>query len=122
MVFRRRFEMDLEELKPELTMLRGATDELRTSIAFQRVLAIVLAVGNALNAATFRGNARGFQLDALLKLRDTKTADSATPTLLHYVVRQLRKADVAILDFLAEMPHCEGASRGTTSASQRCRH
>jgi hypothetical protein len=28
----------------------------------------VLAVGNALNGSTFRGGARGFQLDALLKV------------------------------------------------------
>lgn len=29
---------------------------------------VVLAVGNALNGSTFRGNARGFQLEALLKV------------------------------------------------------
>lgn len=29
---------------------------------------VVRAVGNTLNASTFRGNARGFQLDALLKV------------------------------------------------------
>ena len=28
----------------------------------------VLTVGNALNGSTFRGGARGFQLDALLKV------------------------------------------------------
>ena len=28
----------------------------------------VLTVGNTLNSATFRGGARGFQLDALLKV------------------------------------------------------
>lgn len=28
----------------------------------------VLTVGNALNGSSFRGNARGFQLDALLKV------------------------------------------------------
>lgn len=31
-------------------------------------LEAVLAVGNALNNSTFRGGARGFQLDALLKV------------------------------------------------------
>jgi len=29
---------------------------------------VVLAVGNALNGSTFRGNARGFQLEALVKV------------------------------------------------------
>ena len=60
--------MDLEELRPELSILRNATDELRASAKFKTVLQIVLAVGNTLNAATFRGNAQGFQLEALLKV------------------------------------------------------
>lgn len=60
--------MDLEELRPELSILRNATDELRASTKFKTVLQIVLAVGNTLNAATFRGNAQGFQLEALLKV------------------------------------------------------
>ena len=67
MIFRRRFEMDLEEIKPELTILRAANDELRSSQAFKKLLSLILVIGNNLNASTFRGNASGFQLEALLK-------------------------------------------------------
>lgn len=70
MITRRRFDMDLEELRPELAILRNATDELRASAKLREVLRIVLAVGNRLNAATFRGNAGGFQLDALNKVSE----------------------------------------------------
>lgn len=69
MLTRRRFDMELEELRPELAILRNATDELRASTKLREVLRIVLAVGNRLNAATLRGNAGGFQLEALLKVR-----------------------------------------------------
>jgi diaphanous 1 len=69
MVYRRKLEMDLEELRAELSILRAATDEMRQSERFKRVLEAVLAVGNALNASTYRGNARGFQLEALVKVR-----------------------------------------------------
>lgn len=87
MITRRRFEMDLEEIRPELSILRNAADEIRQSLKFKQVLKvwlpmfhapssvslkclgqIVRAIGNTLNASTFRGNARGFQLEALLKV------------------------------------------------------
>ena len=39
----------------------------------QFVLSLVLAFGNYMNGATTRGQADGFQLGALLKLKDIKT-------------------------------------------------
>lgn len=68
MMTRRRFDMELEELRPELAILRNAIDEVRASEKLRAVLRVVLAVGNRLNAATFRGDAGGFQLEALLKV------------------------------------------------------
>ena len=40
MIYRRRFEMDLEELKPELKIVRSATEELRGSKQFKRLLMV----------------------------------------------------------------------------------
>jgi hypothetical protein len=40
MTHRRRFEMDLEELRPELAVLRFAADELRTSVNFKKLLQV----------------------------------------------------------------------------------
>jgi len=34
---------------------------------------VVLVLGNTLNGSTFRGGARGFQLDSLLKVCNTMT-------------------------------------------------
>ena len=70
MVYRRKLELDVEEIRPELNLLRNACRELRSSQRFKEVLKVVLTVGNALNGSTFRGGARGFQLEALLKVLD----------------------------------------------------
>lgn len=69
MVYRRRLDMEMEELKPDLTILRSACNELRSSNRFRQLLQIVLMIGNALNGSTFRGDAAGFSLDSLLKVR-----------------------------------------------------
>lgn len=120
MIYRRKFEMDLEELRPEMNLLRGAHDELRSSVPFRRVLATVLALGNALNGGSFRGGASGFQLDALLKLRDTRTTagvgSGAPPTLLHYLVRTLERESADFVDFATEMVHLDAASRVSLNA------
>lgn len=84
MLFRRRLELDIEEIRPELNALRNASHELRSSSKFKQVLQVcplstftvlctyppqaVLSVGNALNGSTFRGGARGVKIDTLLKV------------------------------------------------------
>ncbi|KAG8810123.1 hypothetical protein FRC17_003080, partial [Serendipita sp. 399] len=73
----------------------------------------VLAVGNALNGGTFRGGARGFQLEALLKMKETKTAkaDPECPTLLHYLAKVLLRSDSSLVMFIEGLPHVEAAAR-----------
>jgi hypothetical protein len=92
----------------------------------------VLALGNILNGSSFRGGARGFQLEGLLKvinlslglfalsfedyqLKETKTAraeQSGCPTLLHYLARVLMRTDPSLCTFVDEIPHLEPAARG----------
>ena len=40
MITRRRFDLDLEELRPELAILRNATDEIYRSQKFKKVLQV----------------------------------------------------------------------------------
>jgi hypothetical protein len=68
MVFRRKFDMLLGEVMPDLGIIRSAAIEVRESERLKDVLGVVLTVGNALNGGTFRGNAAGFQLEALAKV------------------------------------------------------
>ena len=39
-MFRRRFELDVEEIRPDLKTLRDASQELRTSQLFKRTLQV----------------------------------------------------------------------------------
>ncbi|EMD40584.1 hypothetical protein CERSUDRAFT_102967 [Gelatoporia subvermispora B] len=129
MLYRRRLELEIEEIRPELNIVRSASVELRSSPKFKRVLQVIssailrlwslidlqaiLTIGNALNGTTFRGGARGFQLDALLKLRETKTAKGGVecPTLLHYLAKLLLRSDSSLVMYIEDMPHLEAAAR-----------
>ena len=51
-----------------------------------------MAVGNYLNGDTSKGDAKGFKLDALLKLVDVKGSNKQM-SLLHFVVAELLKVD-----------------------------
>lgn len=68
MMYRGKLDLEMAEIRPDLNMLRNASRELRQSTKFKKVLQVVLAVGNALNASTFRGGAKGFRLESLLKV------------------------------------------------------
>ncbi|KAG6910997.1 hypothetical protein DXG01_006051 [Tephrocybe rancida] len=113
MLYRRKLDLDIAEIRPELNILRNASRELRMSSKFKQILQAVLSVGNALNGSTFRGDARGFQLDALLKLKETKTAKGTPdcPTLLHYLARVLLRTDPSLVNFIEELPNLEPAAR-----------
>jgi formin 2 len=58
-----------------------------SSDSLQSVLSIILALGNYMNGGNrARGQADGFGLEILPKLRDVKSRDNSI-TLLHYIVR-----------------------------------
>ena len=62
--------------------------EIKNSAVIHKLLAMVLAVGNVLNAGSAKGQADGFGLEALTTKLDLK--DKQGKTLLLYVCRQLR--------------------------------
>jgi len=101
-------------------------------------------IGNTLNGGTFRGDARGFHLDTLIKarlfpngftitdpqLRDTRTGKGATcPTLLHYLAKVLLRTDPRLVLFHEDLPSLEAVARRTSLVpywmmlmdSKRCR-
>lgn len=116
MLTRRRFEMELEEIRPDIAILRNATDELKASQCFRHTLAAVLAAGNSLNGNTFRGNAAGFQLEALGKLKETRVTSTKAGgkqlTLLHHIASTLVRDEDKPFDFLSECPHLAAGARG----------
>lgn len=113
MIYRRKLDIEITEVRPELDSLWNASRELRSCTKFKRILQIVLAVGNALNGSTFRGGAKAFQLDGLLKMKETKTANAGPgcPTLMHYVARLLLHSDPTLVTFIDDLPNLENAAR-----------
>lgn len=113
MMFRLRFELDVNEIRPELKTVHDACGELRSSERFKATLQAILAVGNALNGSTFHGGARGFRLETLLKMKETKTTKSGPncPTLLHYMARVLIRTDPKLTLFIEELPSVQAAAR-----------
>ena len=51
------------------------------------VIQIILAIGNYLNGATFRGSAFGFKLDILSRLDDSRSSSNHSTSLLHYLAK-----------------------------------
>jgi len=113
MQYRRKLDLEIEELRPDLNTLRHASREIRSSAKFKQTLLLILSIGNTLNGSTFRGNAQGFTLDSLLKLKETRTprGGKECPTLLHYVAKVLLKKDPKLALFIDEMPNVEAAAR-----------
>jgi len=69
-----------------------ASEELKNSRLFLKLLEAVLRTGNRMNIGTNRGDARAFKLDTLLKLVDIKGTDGKT-TLLHFVVQEIIRSE-----------------------------
>jgi hypothetical protein len=88
-----------------------AVNEVKKSPKLKKVLEVVLAVGNYLNGGTQRGQAYGFKLEVLKKLRDTKSADNQT-TLLHYLVQLIDAKEPDAAMFPKEIKHVVAAARG----------
>lgn len=75
---------DIAELEKDRNLIYLAGSVLKDSQQVRDLLGTVLAIGNFLNATTFRGNAAGFKIDALDALKDVRAADGKT-TMLEYV-------------------------------------
>lgn len=68
-----------------LSAVYEASKQLMRSKRLQKLLEIVLALGNYMNRGQ-RGNARGFTIASLNNMVDTKSSINKQITLLHYLV------------------------------------
>lgn len=132
-IFMRELDLEMQELRADLGVLRQASLELRDSKRLRQLFSLVLACGNVLNDASFRGRAQGISLESLLKVgrllltpRKSALADfyplrlqlgdvrslksSTTPTLLHVLARLARRQAGDLLEWDDELPHVELAS------------
>lgn len=92
MLFRSNYDSEILHLKESIQTLELGCRELRNRGIFFRLLEAILKAGNRMNAGTNRGNAQGFNLNALRKLSHVKSTDRKT-TLLHFVVEQVARSE-----------------------------
>ncbi|OIV93494.1 hypothetical protein TanjilG_11076 [Lupinus angustifolius] len=92
MLYRANFEAEVNYLRKSFQTLEVASEELKNSRLFLKLLEAVLRTGNRMNVGTNRGDAKSFKLETLLKLVDIKGTDGKT-TLLHFVVQEIIRSE-----------------------------
>ncbi|ESO82282.1 hypothetical protein LOTGIDRAFT_237086 [Lottia gigantea] len=88
--FREKLQINLFEIEQQLRELHTACDEICNSLALKNLLGTLLTVGNYLNGGSEKGQADGYNLDILNKLKDV-TDKSRRGNLLEFVVKSYCK-------------------------------
>ncbi|KAK9832780.1 hypothetical protein WJX81_000595, partial [Elliptochloris bilobata] len=115
----RQFPSRLDGLRTCAAVLQAACSEVRACGVLPLVLRVALAAGNFLNAGSRAGAAAGFQVGALLKLREVRATGARGQTLLHYVAREVaRHRAGAAPDLTAALPSAPAAARTGFAALQ----
>ena len=97
-VFRSTFPDKMGEVSKKLDNLKMTIDALIKSDEIRNILGIILAFGNYMNGGNKqKGQADGFNLDILPKLKDVKTADNSSNLLQYIVVQYVNRFDEAAL-------------------------
>lgn len=85
MIFLLSAESACNSLLQALGLLASASSAALQSEGLKIVLVAILAIGNALNQGTYKGDARGFRLSSLSKLPSTRSTDGSS-NLLDYLL------------------------------------
>ena len=74
-------------IEHDVKVLDEAMAQIKEGLRFKGVLSIILQLGNYINAGTYRANAKGFFLETLSKIPDTKgmLSGSEKTSLMRYV-------------------------------------
>ncbi|KAF6207552.1 hypothetical protein GE061_015999 [Apolygus lucorum] len=114
-MFQAEFNDNINSIESKLNNLKSICQTLVSSESLKSVLAIILALGNFMNGGNRqRGQADGFGLEILPRLRDVKSTDNSI-TLLHYIVRRYIKqcGDVLITEVAAPVPEPSDIDRAS---------
>ncbi|XP_037021675.2 protein diaphanous homolog 2 isoform X2 [Artibeus jamaicensis] len=109
-LFKLTFEEHVNNIKPSIIAVTLACEELKKSENFNKLLELVLLVGNYMNSGSRNAQSLGFKINFLCKIRDTKSADQKT-TLLHFIAEICEEKHRDILKFPEELEHIESASK-----------
>lgn len=76
----------LETAKESIAVVTAAVKQVRNSKLLPKMLELVLAMGNYLNAGSFRGGAYGFKMETLPKLVEVRAVDPKI-NMMHYIAQ-----------------------------------
>ncbi|KAG6578254.1 formin-homology 2 domain-containing protein [Phytophthora cinnamomi] len=110
LVYKLSFTSRSAELAVSLAHLQKAGEEVKGSRLLKILLAMVLKLGNTLNGSGEENGIKGFTVDSLLRLGHTKAVNQKT-TVLHYLVRLVKKNHPQVLDFQDELRSVPLAAR-----------
>lgn len=109
-LFKLTFEEHVNNIKPRIIAVTLACEELRKSESFNKLLELILLVGNYMNSGSRNAQSLGFKINFLCKIKDTKSADQKT-NLLHFLAEFCEEKHRDILKFPDELEHVESASK-----------
>ncbi|XP_025407698.1 disheveled-associated activator of morphogenesis 1 isoform X3 [Sipha flava] len=112
LVYKKKFATWTSEVEGRAKIVMEASREVARSRRLRKLLELVLALGNYMNKGA-RGNAWGFRLSSLNRLKDTKSSTVRGTTLLHYIVDMAdeKKEFKDILLLEEDLPRVRGASK-----------
>uniref|UniRef100_A0A182S778 FH2 domain-containing protein n=1 Tax=Anopheles maculatus TaxID=74869 RepID=A0A182S778_9DIPT len=107
-VFQAEFEEHYKCVSRKLKTVKQTCEFLMESEELKHLFSIILTLGNFMNGGNrTRGQADGFGLEILSKLKDVKSADTNT-TLLHFIIRtyisQCRKSGIILQEIKLPIP------------------
>ncbi|ELP91844.1 formin 1,2/cappuccino, putative [Entamoeba invadens IP1] len=83
----------IEDFPDQLKRMEDAMNALKSSLCYKKFLGVVISLGNYMNGGNAtRGQADGFNIDFLLKLRDVKD-NTNTTNMLEYCLKQLTRME-----------------------------
>jgi len=117
LVYVRQFPELITEAHSGLDAINDACEQVSNAKSFRRLLALVLEVGNFLNAGGPRSSTKGVTLDSLHKLADVRTTAPSNKggalTLLDFIMELFDEREKANgpLHLTSELSACQAASR-----------
>ncbi|XP_046853440.1 inverted formin-2-like isoform X1 [Xenia sp. Carnegie-2017] len=110
MLIKSEFREAMQIIKPGLSSLLQATEDILKSDVLPEVLQVILTLGNFLNGDSHAGNAIAFKISSLLKLSDTK-ANKPRMNFMHFLVEVAEAKRAKVLSFPKAMTHLDMASK-----------
>ncbi|XP_019851227.1 PREDICTED: inverted formin-2-like [Amphimedon queenslandica] len=104
------FADKLHDIKPSIELLTLGVQELLECSALRDICYVALITGNIINGGGRAGDAYGFKMSSLRKLKDTR-ANVPRMSLLHYIAQVCQDQDPALLKMREQLPHLEKASK-----------